>query len=752
MSGAMSGAAGASGDTSGAGSGSVASGASSPPDAASTADACGVGQPDSGLPDPGTQGDGDRTIGPNYKRDPMLTPGAGPKGKIINFTMQGSDSQIYKGVNGNYTRPVSVYVPQQYVPGTAAPLMVTQDGMGQGLLNVALDYIDKEVLPRGIMEVKKQLNVDLTLTSDPEGRGTLGGSSGGAASFSMAWWHPDLFRRVIAYSGTFVSQVPPGAPFPHGCWVYHDVDPHFMMTTEPPMGLIVQHCERACGDKGSSNPGSCDTPLSQMACEAATGCGWNTKVNKPVRAWLESADGDLGTPGHLLDIKYGSYEYRDFNLANERMAQALKLRGYHYHYDHALNAGHVDGNVVGQTLPNHEVSCTRPKTAASPSTCFALFSRSIRIPGRELTKCCFAFALMAGTLAARSAAAVTVVACVGDSITQNTPQNLGWSDRLGLRLGANYRANNYGVSGTTLLKKGDFPYWNTPAFTQSHASGPGIVVIMLGTNDSKPQNWGPHKPEFVGDYEALIDTYSALPSHPKIFLNLCPPAGANGFGISGAVIENEMIPLIRQVAAAKGVGIIDVFSAFGGHNFDPTLYGSAGDQVHPNAVGTQRIADTVYAALEVALDGGAADGATDASAVGAMDANAADATKEASADDAAGIAPSVDAMVEAGDPGSGGPDANPSPDGAFPLGQEAGASATQPDAAAGGGALAGDSALPAPGNAAAGGGGGSGCSLSRAQPGTAPNDKPGRFLLVPVLAILVFRRRRRALAYIGNWS
>ncbi|HEV3193887.1 MAG TPA: GDSL-type esterase/lipase family protein [Polyangiaceae bacterium] len=362
---------------------------------------------------------------------------------------------------------------------------------------------------------------------------------------------------------------------------------------------------------------------------------------------------------------------------------------------------------------------------------------------------------MAGTVAARSAGAVTVVACVGDSITQNTPGNLGWSDRLGLRLGANYRANNYGVSGTTLLKRGDFPYWNTTAFTQSHASGPGIVVIMLGTNDSKPQNWGPHKAEFVGDYEALIDTYSALPSHPKIFLNLCPPAGANGYGISGTVIENEMLPLIRQVAAAKGVGIIDVFSAFGGHNFDPTLYGSAGDQVHPNAAGTQRIADTVFAALEVALDGGVADGATDASEI--------DATKEASDLDAADLPPSSDAKLETGGPNAAGPDAAASPD-AVSLAQDAAGSATQGDAAAQDGAPATDSAASANSGAAptATGGGGSGCSLSATHPfgaglpndklGTAPNDKPGTWLLLVVLASLALRRRRRALAYIGNWG
>lgn len=202
------------------------------------------------------------------------------------------------------------------------------------------------------------------------------------------------------------------------------------------------------------------------------------------------------------------------------------------------------------------------------------------------------------------ARAATTVACVGDSITQGS----GWPARLGTRLGAEYAVANHGVSATTLLKNGDFPYWATPAFTQSHTSNPAIVVIMLGTNDSKPQNWNAHKGEFAADYAALIDSYRALPSQPRIFITLCPPAGTNGFGISGAVIENEILPLIRQVAAAKGVGTIDVFSAFGGRNFDPALFGSAADQVHPGGAGAQRIADAVYAALVAAADGGAGDG------------------------------------------------------------------------------------------------------------------------------------------------
>jgi enterochelin esterase family protein len=342
----------------------------------------------SSLPDPGPEGDGDRTIAPPYNADPLVgTPAAGvPRGRFANFTVSGTDSQIYKGVTGNYMRSVRVYVPMQYVAGTAAPFIVTQDAMGQGELPNALDnlismkklpklvvlfvnsgggdslgsergleydtvsglfaeYIDKEILPRAIAAVKTQLMIDLKFTTDPEGRGTYGGSSGGAASFSMAWWHPDLFRRVIAYSGTFVSQVPEGSPFPHGCWVYHDVDPRFVDgVTEAPKGLIVQHCEPKGGFVSSGNPGTCDTPLTQAACETA-GCTWNTKVNRPVRVWIESGENDLTIAG-----RHGPAEYRDFNLANHRMAMALKARGYHYHYDYARGAGHVDGGVVRQTV------------------------------------------------------------------------------------------------------------------------------------------------------------------------------------------------------------------------------------------------------------------------------------------------------------------------------------------------------------------------------------------------------------------
>jgi enterochelin esterase family protein len=338
---------------------------------------------DSGVTDPGAAGDGDFTIGPNYTADPLDSAQGAPMGSHITFTMQGSESQIYPGINGNYMRHVGVYVPKQYVPGTAAPFIVTQDALEEDLLPTILDnlinakqlpkivalfvdngggdaqgsergleydtvsglfaqFIQTEVLPRVIMEVKTQLQIDLQFTSDPQGRATLGGSSGGAASFSMAWWHPDLFNRVLTYSGTYVNQVTASSPFPHGCWVYHDVDPY---SDAGPNGLIVQDCQNASGSIASSNPGPCDTPLSQTTCQAAPGCTWNTSVNKPLRVWLESAQNDLGAGG-------APGTYRNFDLANQRMAASLQMRGYHYVYNHALNAGHEDPKVISQTLPS----------------------------------------------------------------------------------------------------------------------------------------------------------------------------------------------------------------------------------------------------------------------------------------------------------------------------------------------------------------------------------------------------------------
>jgi enterochelin esterase family protein len=341
---------------------------------------------DSSATDPGTDGDGMRTLSEPYHVAPEYSRQAGaPQGKVIHFVMD-TPSVIYP--KAPTTRKITVSVPPQYQAGAPAAVLVVQDGtdfygfdtsiptvldnlsatgatppvigvfVGNGggdnvgsergleydtVSGLYAAWVETELFPRVESETKTQLPAQaVTITKDPEGRATLGGSSGGAASFSMAWWHPDLFRRVIAFSGTFVNQVAAGTPFPHGCWIYHDEDPY---DATAPNGLIVAHCESATTPTvGSDNPGPCDTPLTQAACEAAVGCAWNTSVNKPVRAWLESGsdDDNANDPPST---------YRNFDLANQRMAAALQKRGYHYHYDHAQGAGHVDQGPLKQTLP-----------------------------------------------------------------------------------------------------------------------------------------------------------------------------------------------------------------------------------------------------------------------------------------------------------------------------------------------------------------------------------------------------------------
>ncbi|HVZ74634.1 MAG TPA: alpha/beta hydrolase-fold protein [Polyangia bacterium] len=341
---------------------------------------------DSSSTDPGADGDGERTLNPPFKNAPEYTAQAGvPKGAYFEFAV-GVASTIYP--KAPTTRKIGVYVPAQYVAGTPAPVIVFQDGtdfygfstsiptvldnvIAKGAIppvvgvfagngggdNVGsergLEYdtvsglyakwVSTELLPLVEQQTKTQLpNQAVTFTKDPEGRATMGGSSGGLASFSMAWWHPDLFRRVLSFSGSYVNQVPADSPFPHGGWIYHDVDP-FDATT--PNGLVVAHCESATSPAaGVDDPGPCDTPLSESACLAMTGCAWNTSANKPIRVWMESGTKDSNSGD-------APSTYRNFALANQRMADSLAKRHYHYHHDLATGAGHVDMGPLKQTLP-----------------------------------------------------------------------------------------------------------------------------------------------------------------------------------------------------------------------------------------------------------------------------------------------------------------------------------------------------------------------------------------------------------------
>jgi enterochelin esterase-like enzyme len=278
-------------------------------------------------------GDGDYMIGPTYADAPELkaNPNA-PKGALKMFSMKSSDSTIYPGLNGAYTRPVWVYVPAEYVPGTPAPFIVAQDGDNYILrLPPILDtmiaakrlpvmiavmadsgggndkgsergleydtvsdkfvtWVETELLP------KAAAAAGVTFTTDPNGRATMGGSSGGAAAFTMGWFRPDLYRRILTYSGTYVNQESPTDPmYPHGAWEYHE---HLIPESDP----------------------------------------------KPLRVWLEVGENDY-------NANDPESTYHNFKMANQRMAAALMAKGYHCRFEYALGAQHNDAHVVNQTLP-----------------------------------------------------------------------------------------------------------------------------------------------------------------------------------------------------------------------------------------------------------------------------------------------------------------------------------------------------------------------------------------------------------------
>ncbi len=187
---------------------------------------------------------------------------------------------------------------------------------------------------------------------------------------------------------------------------------------------------------------------------------------------------------------------------------------------------------------------------------------------------------------------VIKLACVGDSITQGAGAEGGksWPDQIRTLLGAKWEVKNFGVSGSTLLTSGDKPYQKEGAFAQAKAFNPDVVVVMLGTNDTKPQNWA-HKDDFVKDYEDMIAQFASLPGKPHLYI-CYPPyiAGAGNFGISEANTKAEFA-FVDAVAKATKAGIIDVHGALAGKD------ALIPDRVHPNTEGAGLIAKAVQQAL-----------------------------------------------------------------------------------------------------------------------------------------------------------
>ena len=216
-----------------------------------------------------------------------------------------------------------------------------------------------------------------------------------------------------------------------------------------------------------------------------------------------------------------------------------------------------------------------------------------------------AAAIFAGLTCAANAQ--TKVACVGNSITEG--YGLGWQEdypfQLQKLLGDAYDVQNFGVSGMTFANKSpndNMSYWNTDKFKAALASSPDIVVIELGTNDSKyftdnciengqptyNYNYGQYeKEQLYKDYEALIDTFAHLPTSPRIIATLQPYSNNCGWGIMDTAIVNQINPIIQEVATRKGVEIIDLHSQFN----TPAWF--LPDSVHPNATGAIELAKII---------------------------------------------------------------------------------------------------------------------------------------------------------------
>lgn len=181
------------------------------------------------------------------------------------------------------------------------------------------------------------------------------------------------------------------------------------------------------------------------------------------------------------------------------------------------------------------------------------------------------------------------VACVGNSITYGFGiegrDSLSYPARLQQMIGDKFIVHNYGVSGRTLLKKGDHPYWNEKAFQEARAWQPNVVIIMLGTNDTKAQNWK-YSDEFESDYRALLDAFKDLPSHPTVFASLPVPVFQTKYGIRDSVLKLEF-PMIKKAARKEGVHVINLYKSMKPYGKDFF------DGVHPDKMGAYFLARAV---------------------------------------------------------------------------------------------------------------------------------------------------------------
>ena len=182
------------------------------------------------------------------------------------------------------------------------------------------------------------------------------------------------------------------------------------------------------------------------------------------------------------------------------------------------------------------------------------------------------------------------VACIGNSITYGSGikdrENKSYPAVLGKILGNKYEVINFGVGGRTLLSKGDYPYVKEKQYTESLKFQPDIVIIKLGTNDSKPQNWK-YKRKYMSDYIKLIKSYQKLKSKPVIYLCKAVPAFKLQWGINPDIIKNEINPAIEIIAEKTKSKIIDLYTPFLNDGADFP------DNIHPDAKGAEKMAKII---------------------------------------------------------------------------------------------------------------------------------------------------------------
>ena len=198
------------------------------------------------------------------------------------------------------------------------------------------------------------------------------------------------------------------------------------------------------------------------------------------------------------------------------------------------------------------------------------------------------------------------VACVGDSITQGSgyPKRLAEMLNLPLKFdgpenqrpagGMLYKVENFGVGGSTMMMKSDRPYAKEKAYRSALDFKPDIVILMLGTNDTRKANPNTyeHIADFVADGTKIVESFQALSSKPKIFLCLPVPIyGVGNYGLTNENLIAGVLPGVRKIADATKVTLLDMNTPLSGHAE------WFGDRIHPNGEGAKMIAATAFRAI-----------------------------------------------------------------------------------------------------------------------------------------------------------